>query len=252
MNQFLSFFNDDYTVENKPFFKRWIDKLVNIIDNGKIFRKPPTYFYRFFGIVCMFFAIFIAVIPFCERPTSNFEYVVWGLAHSITCNYFNAFIFLLVTLSAGSFNLLFWINRSNKLRSRVPTGSDIVVIPVVADILQSFLEWIGYTIMLFVPIYSIYYGIFGQLFEAYSANGSFPDFDTYKSIFIFKIFFSIGAVIGGYIIITLGHFFGENIKAIATITNNVRDLGDIHRAVTMNTDISQAEQQPTTSNTKEI
>lgn len=131
---------------------------------------------------------------------------------------------LIVMAASCIFGLLYWINRSNSLRSKIQCGNDIVVMPIIADYVQCTFEWFGLTLMIFTPLYAMYFGIIGQLFM---------EFGDYLVGLISCILFSILVIWIGYCITCLGHFFGENIRAISTIANNVRDLGDIHRAATM-------------------
>lgn len=213
-----SFFSDSYSsVDEMPVYKQWIGKVANVIDNGTFFREPMVWFYRALGI--LWILLYLAAFVYAML---DFKYI------SRTFGAVNVIAGLVILAAIAFFALLFWVNRSNKLRHRVATGSDTVVIPIIADITQSSLELTGLILMIFGPIFLLYMGIIGQWFMSGYATG------TDHIIFILiGIFGCIPYIIIGYFTTVWGHFCGENLRAIATVVNNIRDLGDIHRAATM-------------------
>lgn len=219
MSMLSSFFTDDYSVEEKPVYKRVIDKITSIVDGADFYREPVVFLYRVIGVANLL--PFFALVYFLFFDEDGFGFF-W---RSMAGNFINKLVFLIIFALATAYSLLFWINRSNSLRAKVQNGSDIIVIPIVADFVQTVAEWYGLLIAIFAPIVLIYFGVIGQLFMS-GGTGYF--------------YFLLGAIgliivseIIAYVIISVGHFLAENMRAIATIANNVRDLGDIHRAATM-------------------
>lgn len=238
MNSINSFFTDNYDedVNPKPIFKQYIDKVMNCIDNGSFFREPMVYIYRAIGV--LYFLSFFALLLYMSYICKNLAFLDDLLSIKI-----NLVVVLIIAFVACVFALLFWINRSNKLRHRIPNGGDMIIMPIVADFIQSSNEILGLTIMIFGSILSIYFGFIGQLFLKY--------LEGYFYIAIFCLLSVIGFNIIGYVIITIGHFLGENIRAIATITNNVKDLGDIYRATLLKQDQDSDEPKEIEENSEE-
>ena len=219
MSMLSSFFTDDYSYEEKPVYKSLIEKITGVVDSADFYREPVVYLYRVIGVLNLlpFFALAYFLFFGDDGFGSFGRYMAGGII--------NKLVFLIIFALASIYGLLFWINRSNCLRAKVQNGSDIVVILIVADFVQTVAEWYGLLIAIFAPIVLIYMGVLGQLFIS-GGTGYF--------------YFLLGAIgmivvseIIAYVIISGGHFFAETMRAIATITNNVRDLGDIHRAATM-------------------
>lgn len=214
MGMITDFFTDSYDedINPKPTYKILIDKALNIVDNGSFFREPIVYVYRIIGILylpCLLLALYQCYDSFS------------GIAMMVG-NTINVILLIITCIVACILALLFWVNRSNKLRQRIPMGGDMIVMPIVADFIQSFFEITGLISMIFVPVYTLYIGILGQLF--------IKQYSLYKDVLFMAVSISIGAIILGYVIMAFGHFIAENIRALATITNNIKDLGDIYRA----------------------
>lgn len=222
MSMLSSFFTDDYSIDEKPVYKRVIDKIVEEVDGANFFREPVVYLYRAIGVLNLL--LFFGFVYVLFRDNDGYG-SIWSITQQYTSGSFvNKIVALLLFALVSVFSLLFWINRSNSLRSKVQNGSDIVVIPIVADFVQTAAEWYGLTIAIFAPITLAYIGVIGQLFVTTSHY-----FDTLLGCIGLIVVCEIVA----YVIISIGHFLAENMRAIATIANNVRDLGDIHRAATM-------------------
>lgn len=217
MSQLNSFFNDDYSEEQKPFVKVWIDKLTDAIDNGAFFREPAVFVYRAIGVLC--FVFLLLSLLFLGDVDRSLDYMFFSSGAAV-----NGIFLFLVLLAMGVFIMMIWINRSNKLRSRIKTGSDIAVIPLAVDFFQTCFECYGLVVMFVPSVCAVYIGFIGQLFL---------DAGSYSQLLITCLGIAVGCVIIGYVIVAFGHLLGESLRALATITNNVRDLGDIHRAATM-------------------
>ncbi len=212
MGALKSFFNDDYSQTSKPKVKTWVDKVVGTVDNGKFFREPAVFLYRVIGVVSFLLTL---AFPFFIAGNNRTLRIIMREASV------NMVVLVLAALAMGFFSMMVWINRSNKLRTRVATGSDLVVIPLVADAIQTSCECSGFSIMVMSSVFGVFFGFIGQIFL---------DPSHYFSVLLYTLCATAVIVLIGYIIVCLGHLAGEKLRALAIITNNVRDLGDIHRA----------------------
>ena len=216
MSQIKAFFNDDYSTEQKPKVKAWLDRLVGAIDNGNFFREPAVYIYRILGVLSFVMWFVFYYVIFDSYPSLE------RLVKDATVN---MIVLILVTIALGAFCMMMWINRSNKLRARISKGSELTVLPLVADFIQTLHECVGLALMFLATIYGLYLGFVGQLFGPF-------EIDYFVDLIRFIVCTAVLDLIG-YGFVVWGHFLGEQIRALATIANNVRDLGDIHRAATM-------------------
>ncbi len=212
MGALKSFFNDDYSQTSKPKVKTWVDKVVGTVDNGKFFREPVVFLYRVIGVVSFLLTL---AVPFFLAGQRGMLGKIFSEAT------INMIVLVLAALAMGFFSMMVWINRSNKLRTRIATGNDIVVIPLIADMVQTNGECTGFAIMVMSSVFGVFFGFIGQIFL---------DPRHYFAVLLCSLGITAALVLIGYGFVCLGHFFGENLRALAVITNNVRDLGDIHRA----------------------
>ncbi len=232
MSELKLFFNDNYDDDGeyslcpKPKIKVWVDRIVGVIDDGTFFREPVVYVYRVMGVISL-----AACLAMCIAVTKNLTF-----GNMFFGSFVNVAVLVLASLAVGILTMMIWINRSNKLRTRIAAGSDIVVIPLVADFVQTCFECLGFAVMVILPVCSVFFGFVGQLlvYRGYFA----PDF---SSVLLACLCVAILSVLMGYGFIVLGHFLGENMRAFATLVNNVCNLNDVNSAVTE--PIGEAEQE---------
>ena len=130
---------------------------------------------------------------------------------------------------------LFWFHRCKKIDQVVKVGDQIVAIPLFSHFVQSLGEMYGLSVAVVTPVLIIILYLFGVLtgVDALGATGG----DNYLLIILlgllFVIIYSVVSIIVGFLIVLITHFISEIIKLPAQIANDVRDLGDIHRAATM-------------------
>lgn len=186
-----------------------VTKLLSNIDDGRFFREPLVYLYRIIGVLCVLPAISLLFFMFSDAG-SSLKFALGGV--------FNMIVLFVVTLAAGVFSCFLWFNRASKLQDKVETNSEMVVMPLCADLLQTMLECAGLQVMLFYPIFILYYGIIGQ------ALSSFASSSYYIVIFICALFGALSFVLLGYILVLASHYVGESIRAIAIIVNDLRKI----------------------------
>ena len=173
--------------------KNVVGFIANFIDNGKFFREPIVNLYRIMGIVTLIICFSIPIL--CGSAE------IFKLAGE---DFLNIAVFYILMYAIGIIGLFFWLNRANMLRSKIRSGSDIVVMPIIADFIQTCAEWTGLFIMLFVPVYAIFFGFIGQLFAHIIHS------------FSFKVYLGVlgGSILVSILVLVLGYFIIRDIQKI--------------------------------------
>jgi hypothetical protein len=128
----------------------------------------------------------------------------------------------------------FWKDRCRKMNQAVRVGDQIVALPLWAHLNQSLGESLGVYIGIVPSIGGILLYIWGLLtgFEYLDLFGNNIMQTIFISLLALAAFILVNIFIG-FVIVLISHFISESIKISAQIANDVRDLGDIHRAATM-------------------
>ncbi len=198
--------SEGYIQESEP---NPFAKLLNYIDDGRFFRDPLVYLYRVIGVLCIVPA-FILLFCMCSNTGKYFSFILGSVVNTIALFF--------IALAAGLFSCLLWFNRANKLQDKVETNSEMVVMPLCADLLQTILECAGLQIMLFYPVFILYYGIIGQtLLPSFSSS-------VYFIALVGSLFVAVLSIIFGYLLILGSHYVGESIRAIAIIVNDLHKI----------------------------
>lgn len=205
-----------------------LNAVLHSIDNSSFLKKPMTWLYIINGVIAALVPIIMLVYIFSEGKNiaggligyvEGWSAVVWTLEE---------IILVVVLLCLAIYAFMFWLKRARQLDHTVRHGDAIVAIPVYAHFLQTGFEFWG----LFA---GVFLGIAGVLmFILQILTWPFYDFGQFllQGIVTPVLFVVIGAIVG-YFIIFLGHVFGELLRIKAIVGNNLRDLGDIFRATTM-------------------
>lgn len=186
-----------------------ITKLLDYIDDGRFFREPLVYLYRIIGALCILPAIGL-LFYMCSDAGEYLKFTLGSVVSMI--------VLFIVTLAAGVFSCFLWFNRANKLQNKVEANSEMVVMPLCADLLQTMLECSGLQVMLFYPLFLLYYGIIGQALSPLTSSSE------YIVIFVGTLLFAVLLVLLGYILVLASHYVGESIRAIAIIVNDLRKI----------------------------
>jgi len=128
-------------------------------------------------------------------------------------------------LILGWFNFQLWINRTKKVLEDSGKDDEFVAIPVFSHLIQTFGEWLGFTlgtigfsttllVNVFFKEYDRYF--FGRIFGTELLNPSF------KYIIIWPL--------AGYLIIVIFRVIAEIYRAIASIANNTKKFAPDHSA----------------------
>ena len=214
------------------FIKRSFYKLLSWIDNGKFFIKPTKWGYTILAWLSILLPIAACVFIYQAYDGQVFGYVEGWEKFSLVLLSIFFFIFVCV---AAYLNYLFWIHRRSAIDSTVKVGDQIVVIPVFAHFLQSWGESMGLLLGL-IPAIGV---VMVFIWQVLSGFHQFDLFDNYIKNFFGGLVVTILAVAAcclvGYSIVFLNRWMGELMRLRAQVANDVRDLGDIHRAATFNT-----------------
>lgn len=221
MSKINLFFNDEYddseevSLNPRPKIKVWLDNLVDSIDNGTFFREPAVSIYRIIGVISL-----VSWVAVCLLLTDN-----WEIRKSLFGSTVNTVVTVIVAFAMGILSMMIWVNRSNKLRKRIAMGNDIVVIPLVADFVQTWHECLGLAIMVISTVCGVYFAFVGQLFcDRYYLFGNYPE------VLLRTLGSTLFVVLIGYGVVVIGHLLGESMRALATLVNNVRDIRNVQCA----------------------
>ena len=208
-------------------------KFLSLIDNGKFFIQPMRWLYVFFG--CLSFVPVLLVLYFLyDSGISNLLRYAEGWEKF--SGYLFFFIYVIFTIVSAILMFFFWMNRSRKVMQVANEGDQIVAMPVWAHYVQSVLESIGVCTFMLPPMGAVLFFLWGLVSGFKYVSHTFEFSDYLKTLLIGLLilaFFVLICFLISYIIILLAHYIGESIRVRAQIANDVRDLGDIHRAVTI-------------------
>lgn len=214
--------------------KHYLELMLNYIDNGTFFRDPMKLLYIIFGVLG--FAAPAAYIYFLYDAWDNLIPSFLDTWPKLTLGL--TYILVLVYLIAIAYaHLVFWLHRKDKLHQTVRVGDKIVAIPVYADFIQCAGEAAGiFPAISMLGAYVIFFVIGLLNGFKFIHYGPF-DFGDYLEGIIYLIIgfvlLAIACFIIGYLIILVAHVISERLRIKAMLANDVRDLGDIHRAATM-------------------
>lgn len=205
------FFTDEYENEaDIPVIKQWINKLLGMIDSGRFFRDPMRWLYIIIGVLV----------------TLGCLGAIWGLIDSSAFKYQPVYAILatLMLIVVGVFALLFWINRSKRLKDMVRDNDDIVAIPVVAHFTQSAGECVG----IIVGTAGALMGFLLPLLAGDMAGYAFRELIPFSvsGPLLVAIFAALFCVIYGFLIILISHFWAEMMRAIASIANSTQKIAN--------------------------
>lgn len=214
------------------FFSKTLGKLLSWIDNGKFFILPMKGIYYLLSVLPF---LWLIVLPYLYYQAFDSGMLTYANAWTKIVGVLFMIVFYVFVLAVCIFNFYFWFHRCKKIDHVVKVGDQIVAIPLFSHFVQSLGEMYGLSVAVVTPVLIIILYLFGVLtgVDALGATGG----DNYLLIILlgllFVIIYSVVSIIVGFLIVLITHFLSEIIKLPAQIANDVRDLGDIHRAATM-------------------
>lgn len=212
--------------------KRGLLFVLNLIDNGELLKTPIKWLYIVNGILpfIMPLAVFIAFLA-----AANFREVFGSIMSSML---FMVILFI-CTLICAYLSYIFWKKRREQFSQIISGGNKFIAIPIWAHVIRSISEWCG---LYFSAIFgtSAVAAYLCTIFTGFHALRNVDALDVLPNSFVTFIcslialaFVLFIIAIFGYLTILIGRFISERILIKAQIANDVRDIGDIHRAATM-------------------
>ena len=209
----------------------YLSKLLSWIDNGRFFIDPMKWIYMVFAYLS-FVPPIIVFWFFYTLSDEGFFKPMSGWTKFTAYLFF--FVFCIIVVFAAILMYYFWKNRCKKINHAVKVGDQIVALPLWAHWNQSLGESIGVYIGVVPPIAGVLIYLWGLItgFDYLKYFGDNILQTIILSLIVLAVFIAIHILIG-FGIVLISHFISESIKLRAQIANDVRDLGDIHRAATM-------------------
>ncbi|MBQ0141544.1 MAG: hypothetical protein KBT06_01875 [Prevotellaceae bacterium] len=213
------------------YIKHRLEKLTEVIDNGKFFREPMKLYYVMNGIAA--FAVPAFFIKILTQLWSTLQYLNGWSKFMTELSLVLVLIWLIVLAYCA---LLYWLDRKKNLNKCVRIGDSIVAIPTIAHYIQCAGECFGIMLGLSVIGASFILYIFGLL-SGFGLFGGADGFSGYLLFFLIATIVLLVIILTTFLvcypIVVWSHVIGEKLRIKAQIANDVRDVSDIHRAATM-------------------
>ncbi len=177
-----------------------IDSVLKYVDNGSFFRQPFKWLYYILGVANI-------VIPIKLISTTS-DYSDYLSGKAMTC----MILLIIISIPFAFFGAMIWIKRGNSFNNDVAHGSRFVAIPLVANIIQTCGEWMGYLIGVggFIIV------LFALLFGGSELSYVLPGYINVVGL--------ISMPIAGFLTVLVARFFAESCLAIASIANHTRSI----------------------------
>jgi hypothetical protein len=186
-------------------FTGFIKPVLNLIDNGVIYRKGFWVLYLLNAIASLLIPLILLIYTIGSGILSYSSFgIVLGLILVWLCFAFSGWLGFQV----------FW-NRMKKIDTLLKEDCDFVAIPLLADYIKTSGEFIGIVTVSLVPCL-VLLGIVATDI----AKNIVPLADSGIAL----VFVSVLIGIQGYIIMLVAKFFSESITAFASIANNTKNL----------------------------
>lgn len=178
---------------------KYFNPLFDYLDSGKLFRRPLEFLYILLGVGTCVLGI--------KEIVGNFE----GFEYMPSMMKVYNILMVVVLLALCVYSLVFWLHRAGGVSKEKLDGTRFLAIPILANLLRSFGEWLG-TVL---AIFGVCSGVLTILLL--TADGG-------KDAFFGGLILLVGLPILGYLLLVLFRFIGEKALALATIANNTTDI----------------------------
>jgi len=186
-------------------FTSFIQPVLDLIDNGVIYRKGFWVFYLLHATASLLIPLFLLVLAIA---IDIFTYQSFGVMICLV------FIWLFIAFSFWLGFQVFW-NRMDKIDTLFKEDCDFVAIPLIADYIKTSGEFIGIVTISLAPCF-ILLGIVASDIT----KRIVPVANTGIAI----VFTPIFVAIWGYVVMLVAKFCAESITAFASIANNTKNL----------------------------
>lgn len=208
-------------------------KFLSLIDSGKFFTQPMRWLYVIFACLSFVPALLVLYFIYEEGINGILRYAEGWVKFS---GYLFCLIFALFVIVTAILMFYYWMDRSHKVAHIVNDGDQIVAMPVWAHYTQSIFESLGVYIAIIPPMGAVLFYLWGVI-TGFKYIEPFAEVGDIIKLLVIGLLALAGFIfvclLLSYIIILVAHYLGESIRVRAQIANDVRDLGDIHRAATL-------------------
>ena len=208
-------------------------KFLSLIDSGRFFIHPMRWLYIVFACLSFVPALPILYYMYDAGIDDILRRTEGWVKFS---GYLFCLIFAIFVIVTAILMFYYWMNRSHKVAHIVNEGDQIVAMPVWAHFVQSVFESSGVYIAIIPPLGATLFYLWGVItgFKYIEPHAEAGDIIKILLIGLLGLaIFVFVCLLLSYIIILIAHYIGESIRVRAQIANDVRDLGDIHRAATL-------------------
>lgn len=205
------------------FIKELFYKFLKLIDDGRFLIKPMKWFYYLKGVVPFLLPllfIYLVIDDGMHTHFSDWGKILWWIF---------VVLFTLYLGIVAYINFLFWCNRAKRVDQVVKRGDNIVAIPLVADNIKNTGEILGIMVSVIVIVGAVLFFVFMLLS---GEQGFYKDL-YFLNLLVKIVVISLVCILITYLIIMLTHFVSERLRMFAQMSNDLRDVADIHRAAAM-------------------
>lgn len=186
-------------------FTGFIKPVLDLIDNGVIYRKGFWVFYLLHATASLLIPLFLLILAIA---IDIFKYQSFGVVLCLI------FIWLFIAFSFWLGFQVFW-NRMDKIEALFKKDCDFVAIPLIADYIKTAGEFIGIVTISSAPCFILLGIVASDL-----TRNIIPAANTGITI----VFTPIFVAIWGYAAMLGLKFIAESINAFASIANNTKNL----------------------------
>lgn len=177
-----------------------IDAALKYVDSGNFFRHPFKWLYYILGALNIFIPISLI------KATSDYSHYLSGKA--MTC----MILLIIISIPFAFFAAMLWIKRGNNFNNDASHGSRFIAIPLVANLIQTTGEWLGY----FMGVGGFISVLLALLFGGKELEYVIPGSINFASLIVMPII--------GFLIILVFRFLAESWLALASIANHTRSI----------------------------
>lgn len=229
--------------------KHYLEQYLGYIDDGRFFREPLKILYIIFGILPVSVPLFY-LYTLVDDWDSMVGYSEGWTKFTIVVAVLLIFVWLLAMAYCA---FVYWMQRKNDLHHTIRVGEKIVAIPTLAHVVKCMGESYALVISLsVVGVYVILYVVsFLNGFSFFYYDPTVGEFlkCAVLGIVLFAVLL-LGLFVFSYFVVLGAHTISEKLLVKAMIANDVRDLGDIHRAAVMQRNAAHGENTEKTENTE--
>lgn len=174
-----------------------LNPVLGFIDSGKFFRQPFKWLYIIIGVLNIIIPIAMII-----GVSNGWDYMQGAMRFAMVLN-------ILVAILVAFLGFLIWYKRAQNLKCDAGESSRFIAIPLVANLLQTYGEWIG----MIIGVGGFFTALIGFIF-----GGSILYY--YHINFLVVILMPVV----GYVLVVFFRFLAEGCLALANIANSAQSI----------------------------